>query len=1212
MRINAVTKFIAYTWLLGILLACNGSGGDSGFSEVTEAETQGATTPVDPVATTDTALSINSFTPVADPYTIGSNTVTFALALNGSGDVTYDFVLNSVNVQTGTSPFYNLNGGVLTPGAYTLVVTGTNSINSITHTFNIIKNTSPSIDSFTPPVGAINLNCGVDTQAFSIFTSDANSDAMTFSWTLNGSVAATEISVASGVNSSTGTFLPTCTLNGSYTVTGTVSDGIDSTSTSWTVVVGNPNVASIDAYTPSLTPIVVLSTTASQNITVSASGTPPITYAWELDSSSVGTNSSVYSFAEGAAGNYTLDITVTDATSNDSHSFTVIKNAKPALTNISPSGSSLKLNYAASQVFSMDASDANSDSLSYAWKLNGANSAYLVGAATAGGSQGTFSPDSLILGQQIISVEVSDGRETTSQSWQVTVNRFRTSCNNLSADEVCTVFGTTGIGDDSTTSSGSASINPMAIVGDGAGGFFVSDPYKDSVWYINNTGSSQTRLGITIDNGKTKVVAGMGASGSSPEGLAATSYKLNTPQGLVWHSANQELYIADYSNHRVVRVSSTGIARKIAGGTTANNFAGHNAGNALSVNFTYPYGIALDETNSLLYVGTYSGVIKKIDISDADYNNWTAEVVVGKRNGNDSISETISDGDIGYLVTGAQARDITSLALSANGKQLYFIGQTYCRIRVANMDSSSIEHFGVTVNAGKVGTLTSNNCGSVNESTVGSGSINRIYSNGFALHESAGVVKGFFVSSYSSHEVSYWNSSGVSQTFGNRTIADDNIGRVLGLGSATSSGDGGSGMDSYVYSPRGVYSDGSKLYVAEFNGARIRSLDITTADGSVATEALFQSFIQYVDVSDPGEAQSYNLQALEFNPNTNKMYFSSYSTGRITSINTITGEASWVLGRGQGNASYSQTTPALSYVAYPRAMTFVDDVLLFLNWNNPGANRSCNIGAYNDTGADRTIFNVTINDGKLNQIAGGSYTDGCVPWNPALSGDQASSTPLNSGEGLTYVNSSELLYADYRDHCIKKIDASGSITSLVGLCGSLGNVNGLYNDASIRIRYPREIEEDPQEAGNFFFIDYGDSGTLSYIKYVNRSASNITINGVTVLPGFLQTVYTINGGRGRGLALKGDWVCASSGHESSDSGAHNIQCFDRSTGNLNRIGPSSTDFFKSRQAFSNEQEGINSSAASFATPWGLSFDQEGNLWIAGYSSGKIRMVKKWW
>ncbi|MCO4755795.1 MAG: hypothetical protein KC478_15040, partial [Bacteriovoracaceae bacterium] len=657
MGIKNISKFIAYLLLMSIFVACNGSGGDSGFSTIADSDTQAAAAPTTP--SDDTTLSISSFTPVTDPYTIGSTSETFAIAVSGNGSITFDFTLDSISVQSGSSPFYNLNGALLSVGTHTLIATATNSVNSVSHTFNIIKNSAPTVGSFTPPAGTLNLNCGVDSQAFSIFTSDVNGDAMTYAWTLNGSPAASQFSVVSTVNSSVATFSPTCTLNGSYTLTGTVSDGIDSSSTSWTVIVGNPNVASIDAYSPSLSPVVVLSTTPNQLLTVSATGNPPLVHAWKLDGTNVGTNSASYTFAEATAGTYTVDITVTDPGTTDSHSFSVIKNAKPALSNISPTNSSIALNYEATQIFSIDASDANSDSMSYTWKLDGATSSYLVGSPTAGGSQGLFSPDQLVLGQHNISVDVSDGREITTQSWQVTVNRFRNSCNTLAADEICTVLGAPGLGDDSGVNSGEATARPHAIVGDGAGGLFISDVEQHVVWYANNTGSSQTRLGVTVADGQTRVVVGMGTPGSSPDGLNGRNYKLYTPYGLAWHSGNQELFIADYNNSRIVRVQSSGVSRKVIGGSTANSAATHGDGlNGLTLSMALPTALALDEANNLLYVSSVYDYIKKIDISNADYSLWTGEVVVGKDNGGaGAISAGTVDGDIGYLTTGAQTQD---------------------------------------------------------------------------------------------------------------------------------------------------------------------------------------------------------------------------------------------------------------------------------------------------------------------------------------------------------------------------------------------------------------------------------------------------------------------------------------------------------------------------------------------------------------------------
>ena len=58
------------------------------------------------------------------------------------------------------------------------------------------------------------------------------------------------------------------------------------------------------------------------------------------------------------------------------------------------------------------------------------------------------------------------------------------------------------------------------------------------------------------------------------------------------------MYIADYYNHRIRKVS-TGIITTIAG-TGSTTFSGDN-GAATSATLSYPYGVALDASGRILY-----------------------------------------------------------------------------------------------------------------------------------------------------------------------------------------------------------------------------------------------------------------------------------------------------------------------------------------------------------------------------------------------------------------------------------------------------------------------------------------------------------------------------------------------------------------------------------------------------------------------------------
>ena len=59
-------------------------------------------------------------------------------------------------------------------------------------------------------------------------------------------------------------------------------------------------------------------------------------------------------------------------------------------------------------------------------------------------------------------------------------------------------------------------------------------------------------------------VLGTGVAGSSGDGSAATSAKLNQPTGVAVDT-NGNVYVADYSNNCVRKISNSGVITKFAG-----------------------------------------------------------------------------------------------------------------------------------------------------------------------------------------------------------------------------------------------------------------------------------------------------------------------------------------------------------------------------------------------------------------------------------------------------------------------------------------------------------------------------------------------------------------------------------------------------------------------------------------------------------------------
>ncbi|MCX5200618.1 RICIN domain-containing protein [Streptomyces sp. NBC_00237] len=112
--------------------------------------------------------------------------------------------------------------------------------------------------------------------------------------------------------------------------------------------------------------------------------------------------------------------------------------------------------------------------------------------------------------------------------------------------------------------------------------------------YISEFGGHRVRK-ITAD-GKTSTITGNGTKGFSGDCAPATGAQLNTPRGLAVDSVGA-VYIADSENHRVRKVTADGKICTVAGNGT-KGFSG-DGGAAVTAQLNGPYGVAVDTTGTL-------------------------------------------------------------------------------------------------------------------------------------------------------------------------------------------------------------------------------------------------------------------------------------------------------------------------------------------------------------------------------------------------------------------------------------------------------------------------------------------------------------------------------------------------------------------------------------------------------------------------------------
>jgi sugar lactone lactonase YvrE len=140
---------------------------------------------------------------------------------------------------------------------------------------------------------------------------------------------------------------------------------------------------------------------------------------------------------------------------------------------------------------------------------------------------------------------------------------------------------------------------PRSVVADSRGNIYFSDSGNNRIRKIDSAGMIST-------------VAGTGLPGSSGDGGPAVTAQLNEPVGLALDD-NGNVVIADSLNHRIRRVSSTGIIATIAG-SGQQGFSGDH-GSAVSAQLDSPLGVSVDIDGGILVADSGNHRVRRLDLS---------------------------------------------------------------------------------------------------------------------------------------------------------------------------------------------------------------------------------------------------------------------------------------------------------------------------------------------------------------------------------------------------------------------------------------------------------------------------------------------------------------------------------------------------------------------------------------------------------------------
>jgi trimeric autotransporter adhesin len=178
-------------------------------------------------------------------------------------------------------------------------------------------------------------------------------------------------------------------------------------------------------------------------------------------------------------------------------------------------------------------------------------------------------------------------------------------------------------------------------------------------YYIGDSGSNIVRK-VVASTGIITTIAGDGR-GFSGDGGSALTAKFNTIQGIAV-DINRNLYIADYANNRIRKITaSTGIVSTIAG--TGDSVYENDGILATTTTIGLPSDVAVDTAGNVYIVDTANGRIRKITASTG--------IISTVAGGGSSESGTVD----GILATKAYFTMPKGVALDSAGN-IYFTSNT--------------------------------------------------------------------------------------------------------------------------------------------------------------------------------------------------------------------------------------------------------------------------------------------------------------------------------------------------------------------------------------------------------------------------------------------------------------------------------------------------------------------------------------------------------
>ena len=801
---------------------------------------------------------------------------------------------------------------------------------------------------------------------------------------------------------------------------------------------------------------------------------------------------------------------------------------------------------------------------------------------------------------------------------------------------VSTLAGSTQAYNDGTGTNARFS-SPQALVVDSSGNVYVADTSNCVIRRITPTGVVTTFAG----SGTATFADGTGAAAS-----------FNFPNGITIDSAGN-LYIGDFFNHRIRKITPGGVVSTLAGSTQA-----YNDGTGAGARFSFPRGVAVNSAGNVYVVDTGNNRIRMITpagvvttlAGNADATSTNGTGTNATFNGPNGITIDsqgnlfVADENNHRIRIITPATVVTTLAGSTAGYNdggwfnqpvgvaTDWIGTLY----VADTNNHRIRRI---TPAGVVTTLAGSGTAGATNSTGVNATFN--FPRGVALDSTlnvyvadganrqirritpAGVVTTFAGSATSG----FADGTGTSATFNTPVgitvdsldriyvldIGNHNIRRITAAGVVTSLAGSrtatfadGVGINASFNTPSGIVADiYGNVYVADTNNHCIRRV---TSDGGVTT--LAGSTAGYADGTGTNARFNFpyhlSIDAL------GTLYVADQTNHRIRTVQTSTGVVSTLAGDGTAGFTTSRFNTPQGITVDRFRNAYIGDT------GNHSIRKIADIYTYSISSVVTTLAGSGTS----------SFIDG--------TGTNAS-FQLPSAITVDYFTGNIIVVDNLR---IRRITPAGVVTFLAG-SASATFANGTGAGASFN--YPEGVAVN--SAGNVFVGDrfnhrirmitpagvvttFSGSGTSGTTNGVASSATYNEPCGIVMWPYNGATIYVVetagnciravqssgyvNTDLGNTVAASVDGIGLNAsfwnpfGIALSPSQTFNMYVTELGSHRIRRIdsGYRVTTFAGSSQGY---QDGVGTNA-QFNTPRGIAVDFRGNVYVADTGNNRIRMI----